>query len=49
MKAAGKPLPFEEPLEVVEKSVEVDTKVDATLKNTVEMTAGGEIMDGLKF
>jgi len=37
LKAAGKPLPFEEPLEVAEKSVEVDTKVDTTSKNTVEM------------
>jgi len=37
LKAAGKPLPFEEPLEVAEQSVQENSKVDNTSKNTVEM------------
>jgi len=37
LKAAGKSLPFEEPLEVPDESVQVDTKIDNAPKNTVEM------------
>jgi len=48
LKAAGKPLPFEEPLIVAEKPVQVDTKVDTTSKNTVEMI-NEEVLNALNI